>query len=286
LLALRVKKGDEIIIPSYTCTAVLNAVNYVNAKPVLVDIDPATFNITPALIKKKLSRRTKAIILTHAFGYPADINGIMKLGVSVIEDCAQGIGAKYKGRPVGSRGIISIFSLYATKMITSAEGGMLCTDNKRLADLARDLNNPDLRDSYKVRYNYKMSDLAAGLGLSQLRKLDYFLKRRYAIAASYKEAFSHLPLELQRAIPNTKPSYYRFVLCTPGADKLIALAKRRGVVFDRPVYKPLHRYLKLKGGFSNTDYVWQRAVSIPIYPALARDEISKIIDIVQTGIRQ
>lgn len=279
LLALGIGEKDEVIIPSYTCTALLNAVNYVAANAVIVDIDPETLNITPDIIKRHITSKTKAIILTHTFGFPADIDRILELGIPVIEDCAHALGSAYKERPTGSLGVASTFSMYATKMIAAGEGGMVCTNNEKLAGTIRDLNNPDMREFYRVRYNYKMSDLTAGLVLNQLKKLDFFVARRRSIAEEYKKSFSSLPIKFQRALPETAPSYYRFVICTPKADQLISFAQTQGVIFDRPVYKPLHRYLNIKNesSFPGTELAWNRAVSIPIYPALKNDKVSSII---------
>lgn len=279
LVALGISEGDEVIVPSYACTALLSAVNYVFATPVIADIDPETFNLTHNTIKKKITKKTKAVIITHTFGFPADLNEILKLGISLIEDCAQAIGSIYKGKPVGLTGKISVFSMYATKIFTAGEGGMVCTNDKKIAETIQDLNDPDRRNVYRVRYNYKMSDLAAGLALSQLRNLGLFIKCRKSIAKQYKNAFSLLPIKFQRVLPETVPSYYRFIICTSRADDLINFAQTQGVIFDRPIYKPLHRYLNINddSSFTGTDLVWKNAVSIPIYPALKDSERSKII---------
>lgn len=277
LRALNITEGDEVIIPSYTCTSLLDVVNYVNAIPTIVDIDPETFNITCNTIKKKISKRTKAIIVTHTFGFPADIDEILKLGVPVIEDCAHSIGSTYKGRPIGLKGIVSIFSMYATKMLAAGEGGMVCTNDKRIAETLEDLNNPNMRNVYRVRYNYKMSDLTAGLALNQLRKLDFFVKYRRFIAEQYKKHLSLLPVKFQRILPETNPNYYRFIVCSHKANELINFTQAEGVLCDRPIYKPLHHYTA-DTEFPETDYLWKNAVSIPIYPALKDKEVSKIID--------
>ncbi len=282
LLALNIKEENEVVVPSYTCTALLNAINYVRAIPKIADINPETFNLTYSTIKKKITRKTKAIIVTHTFGFPADIDEILKFGIPVIEDCAQAIGSKYKGKLVGTKGIISIFSMYATKMLTAGEGGMICTNDKKISETVYDLNNPDMREKYRIRYNYKMSDLAAGLALSQLRKLPFFVNRRISIARCYKKSFSSLPVTFQKVIAHTVPNYYRFIICTLEAERIIKFVQKQMIMCDKPIYKPLHHYLTNKGdsNFKGTDFVWDRAISIPIYPALSDEKISKIIDVV------
>lgn len=282
LLALNIKEHDEVIIPSYTCSALMNAVNYVRAVPILADIDTESFNLTSDALKKKISKRTKAIIITHTFGFPADIVGISKFGIPIIEDCAHSIGSLYKGRNTGSQGTISIFSFYATKMLAAGEGGMICTDDSKIAETIHDLNTPDMRESYRVRYNYNMSDLTAGLALSQMKKLDAFVKRRKEIAEIYKINFSSFPVKLQKPINDTEPNYYRFIICTDKANEVIDYTNSHGVFCDRPVFKPLHYYFSDKvedKDFPGTNYVWNETVSIPIYTGLKDDEISVIIDI-------
>lgn len=282
LLSLNIKTGDEIIIPSYTCTALLNAVNYVKTVPVIVDIDPETLNLTYDIIKKtKISKRTKAIIVTHTFGFPADIDEILKFGISVIEDCAHAIGSRHKGKSVGSIGATSVFSMYPTKMIAAGEGGMVCTSDDKQAEILEDLNDHDKRESYRIRYNYKMSDLTAGLAISQLRKLDFFIQRRKFIAEKYQKAFSSLPVKFQHTLPGMLPNYYRFIIYTSKASEIIKFAQANGVICDKPIYKPLHRYMRLEEtSFPGTNFAWNNAVSIPIYPALTDKELMKVIDVV------
>lgn len=281
LLSLNIKEGDEVIIPSYTCSALLDVLNYVRAVPVLSDIDPETFNVTYDILKKKVTKETKAIIITHTFGFPAEMDQIIKLGVPIIEDCAHAIGSMYKGRLTGSIGTISIFSFYATKMLASGEGGMVCTDDKKLADNISDLNNPNSRDTYRVRYNYKMSDLTAGLALNQLKKLDSFVKRRKLIAEQYIKSFSSLPVKFQQRLSRTVPNYYRFVIRTPIAEKIIRFTRNEGIICDMPIFKALHhynKYLNENNDLVGTDLLWKENVSIPIYPSLTNNEILKIID--------
>jgi len=282
LLALNIKEHDEVIIPSYTCSALIDAVNYVRAVPVLADIDIETFNLTCDVLNKKISKRTKAIILTHTFGFPADIVGISKFGIPIIEDCAHSIGSLYKGRNTGSQGTISIFSFYATKMLAAGEGGMVCTDDSNIAETIYDLSTPNMRDSYRVRYNYKMSDLTAGLALNQMKKLDTFVKKRKKIAEIYKTIFSSFPVKLQKPINDTEPNYYRFIICTDKANEVIDYTNSHGILCDRPIFKPLHHYFLDKvedKDFPGTDYAWNGTVSIPIYMGLKDSEISTIINI-------
>ncbi|MDP3286082.1 MAG: DegT/DnrJ/EryC1/StrS aminotransferase family protein, partial [Desulfobacterales bacterium] len=161
LLALEIGEDDEVVIPSFVCPALLNAIRYVRAVPVLADINPETFNMDVRDLRKRLTGKTKAIIVPHIFGLPADIREIVSLGVPVIEDCAQSLGSRYEGSPAGSFGALSVFSFYATKVICTGEGGMIASGDSQLLGKIRDLRDYDEKDDGRLRYNYKLTDLQA-----------------------------------------------------------------------------------------------------------------------------
>src|SRR5579883_2046260 len=185
--------GDEVLMPSYTCVAVTNAVRYVGATPALADIDPHTYNLDAGDARRRLTAATRAVIVPHMFGLPADMDPLTEWGIPVIEDCAQTLGATYRGRRVGGFGTVSICSFYATKLLTTGEGGMLLSDSDTLVRRARDLRDYDDRADATLRYNYKMTDFQAALGVSQLGRLPQFLARREALAARYEAALRGLP---------------------------------------------------------------------------------------------
>ncbi len=277
LLALDVKKSDEVIIPSFVCSAVLNSVNYTGATAVLVDIDPLTFNISVEAAKRAITRKTKAIIVPHMFGCPAEIDKLSELGIPVIEDCAQSIGANFKGQKAGSFGLLSIFSFYATKVIAAAEGGMVLSDSEDLISRINDLREYDNRDNYILRYNYKMTDIQAALGLNQISSLEKFIERRREIAARYFQEFKNCNFILPVREKEKDHIYYRFVLKTKDtSSEYIEKFHQKKVMCRRPVYIPLHIYLNLPG-FPHTQEAWQKTISIPLYPSLREDEIEKII---------
>lgn len=275
LLALGIGPGDEVLVPSYTCAAVLQAVQHAGARPRLLDIDEEAMNVTGPIVRRELTKRTKAVIVTHTFGFPAPLEELLGIGIPVIEDCALALGATYGGRPVGSLGTLSVFSLYATKVICAGEGGMVCTNDRDIIRRVRDLNGPDQRDDLRRRFNYKLSDLAAGLALKQIQRLPSLIARRRAIAARYLRAFKACPVEFQYPIPKAEPNYYRFVVRTPRAAAVIARARRAGIWCDRPVFRPLHHYFEraTRGTLPATDAVFRSTVSIPIYPALSDREV-------------
>jgi len=286
LLAIGIKKGDYVAIPSFVCAALLNAVKYVGAHPLLVDIDPETYNIDIRDLKKRIKKSTKAIILPHQFGLPADIDEILSLGIPVIEDCAQAIGAIYKGKKAGSFGRLSCFSFYATKVLSTGEGGMVASDSKNLLKKIRDLRGYDNKKNYTVRYNYKMTDIQAAMGIAQLKKLNAFLLKRVNIAKRYSselQGFCNVPSVRYK---DRKHIFFRFPIQIRGSvSKALNFFSERGVTCARPVFKPIHKYLQING-FLNTETVWNNTISIPIYPSLTDKETGKILDVLKLYLKR
>jgi perosamine synthetase len=276
LLALEIGPGDEVIIPSYVCCALLNAVNYTGATPVLADIHPDTCNLDAADVKKRINARTRAIIVPHLFGMAADLDPLLEFDVPLIEDCAQAVGAEYKQRAVGTFGVAAIYSFYATKVITTGEGGMVVSGSKDIVDRIRDLKSYDQKEDYRTRFNYKMTDIQAALGLSQLDRLDTIIRRRRAIAEKYTKSFNELDLNLPP--DDSGHIYFRYVLGlnTNSAPWIQHLASK-GIGSDRPIFLPLHRQLLLED-CPETEKAWNNSLSIPIYPSLTDPEVSRVID--------
>ncbi len=275
LLALKIGPKDEVIIPSYVCSALLNAVNYVGARPVLAEIDPLTYNLDPVDVKNRLTRRTRAIIVPHLFGLAADLESLSDLDVPIIEDCAQAAGAGYNQKQVGTLGRAAIFSFYATKVLTTGEGGMIVSNSEELIQYARSLRQYDKTDAYQIRFNYKMTDIQAAIGLCQLNRLDNFIRRRRAIAQNYQKALASIDVRLPPK--ESGHIYFRYVIgLGAGARPWIRSLKAKGVGCARPVHTPLHRYLK-QDGYPITDKAWDQSLSIPIYPSLTAKESTHII---------
>ena len=280
LLGIGVKKGDEVILSTYTCTALLNAIYYIGAKPILCDIDEFTLGLCKEKVKKKISKRTKAIIVNHAFGIPADIKNILQLGIPVIEDCAQALGSKSLKGPLGSFGDVTICSFYATKMMATGYGGMILTNKRAVHQRILDLTDYDQRSDYKVRFNYGLSDINAALGISQLEKLNTFVKKRQFIAKRYEAALTRTDFYTWSSVKGEKPNFYRFVL---GSLKpfpyYIKKLKKKKIHAISPIepYQLLHRYLKQSSKqFPIAEVIARQLFSIPIYPALKPSEVSRI----------
>lgn len=277
LTALGIGHGDEVVVPSYVCTALWHAVSQTGATPVLADIDPATYNLSPHAVPRAITRRTKAVIVPHLFGLPADLADLQASGVSVIEDCAQTLGVMVRGRPVGSVGDMTVCSFYATKLLTAGEGGMVLGRVPSLIARVRAMREYDEQDTLGPAFNFKMTDVQAAIGLCQAGRLGSLLSRRRAIAARYADAVQKAGVEPPYVPPGRDHAYYRFVvrLSRPVAP-VLERADACGIACRRPVYRPLHRYLGLTG-FPESDAAWEHALSIPIYPALSDEESDRIV---------
>jgi len=279
LLGLGVGRGDRVAIPTYACTALLNAVLYVGAEPVLIDAagpdGPDPFNLDPDRLTE--ARPLAAAIAPHLLGFPADIALLRAAaGAPIIEDCAMAAGARDGGREVGSAGDVAIFSFYATKMLATGQGGMLLCDDGAIAARVRDLSTYDEREEYRVRYNYAMTDIQAALGRLQLAHLDGFLAARRAIAAQYDRAFGR-PVPRR---PGTEPSFFRYpIRCRSDPRAAARRLADLGVEAKPPVFRPIHRYLGLDpAGFPRAEALDRLILSIPIYPSLTEEESRAVID--------
>lgn len=202
LVACNIGPGDEVILPTFTMIATVNAVRYCGAVPVLVDADPTTWNMDVTTIARKISKKTRAIMPVHIYGLPVDMDPINKLakkyGLWVIEDASEAHGATYNGHSVGALGDIAAFSLFANKIVTTGEGGIITTDNKKLADLVRLLRGHAFTPSHHfwhqyVGYSYEMTNLAAAVGLGQAERVSELVKKRRYNGAMYSKLLRDIP---------------------------------------------------------------------------------------------
>lgn len=278
LLALGVGTRDSVILPSYVCAAVLNAVNYTGARPVLCDINPATFNATAGSVRKAWRGRVRAVIVPHLFGAAAPVKEIAELGAPVIEDCAMSIGGRSHGRLLGSFGAVAIGSFYATKMLATGQGGVAVTRNRSLARRMRDLIEYDNREDYRVRYNYPITALSAALGRVQISRLGSFVKARRRVAEAYDRALAGFPIVRPVEATGTRHAWYRYVVqlqvpARPVGRRMTA----RGVEAKPPVFRPLHRYLGLPArDFPGAESADRFALSLPCYPTLPTTGVRRV----------
>ncbi len=283
LRTLGIGPGDEVILPSYVCAAPWLAIQRVGAMPRVVDIDLETFAIDPAAARRALISKTKAMIVPHLFGLPADLTALERLGVPIIEDCAQTLGAMEQGRVVGSVGLLTICSFYATKLLCAGEGGMVLSRDESLLERVRMLREYDETPSlHPAATNVKMTDLQAAIGLAQLNRLAFFLERRRWLADEYRATLNGTGL-VQPIVPAGRTHvYYRFVVRVPdlqgevdGASSVIARFEGLGVQCRKPVFRSLHRYLDLDG-FPASEEAERTALSIPLFPSLTDEDVAQV----------
>jgi perosamine synthetase len=256
----------------------------VGAKPVLVDINPDDYNISFEETQKHITKRTKAIIVPHMYGFPSDIEKFLELGIPIIENCALGIGAKYKNRKVGTFGEISVFSFNATKLLTTAKGGAVYSKNADMMEDIRDLTDilkkPE-KPEYRLKFNYRMSDLQAALGITQLKKLDDFHRKRKLIAEQYNEIIARKSYaNIIKTADYKDCAWYRYIIISEkNPEEITEKFREKGITTINPLenWELLHKRLGLSGKrFQNAEAITGKTVSIPIYPSLNNDEISKI----------
>lgn len=276
LLGLGIEPGDEVIMPSYVCSSPYHAALQARAVPKIADIDLMDFNICSHAVKARISPRTKAIIVPHMFGNPAQLDTLLDFGIPIIEDCAQSLGAEYRSHRVGSYGQLSVFSFYATKMLTTGEGGMILTDDEKCFTKIVDLRDYDKKALSPMKFNYKMTDIEASLGVSQLTRLPAFIERRRHIASLYNDCLSKYEIEVPNVSAENKSVFYRYVVMFERMDQVRERARSNGIMCEKPVFRPLH---KGSSEFQcpNSDWAHQHALSIPLYPNLLQEEIDYLI---------
>ncbi len=295
LKALDIRSGDEVIVPSFTFISSANCILFQGARPVFADIDERTFNIDPDDVLEKITKKTKAIIGVHLFGHPFDLKAIMEIcedhKLFLIEDCAQAHGAEYRGKRVGSFGI-GCFSFYPTKNMTTCEGGMITTDDRRIAEMCRLLRNHGEESKYNhviLGYNYRMTEVQAVIGIVQLKKLDYMNEIRRRNARFFNERIRVRGLIKPFEAREVKHVYNQYVLRVTeefplSRDEFVEYLKKRGigcaVHYPKPVYKqPL--YINL--GYNDVrcdvaERVSKEVLSIPVHPALSDEDLRYIVD--------
>ncbi len=308
LVIAGIQPGDEVIVPSYTFVATANAVLYVHGTPIFAEIEPDTWNLDPADVMRRVTPRTKAIIVVHQFGLPArlEYEALAARGIHIIEDAACVAGGTYRGRPVGSSGYPACWSFHPRKTISTGEGGMLTTDDGAIAERTRQLRSFAANISDRARheargvvfeeyhelgYNYRMTDLQAAIGIEQLAKLDRLLAARARVAERYDRAFASLPgIELP-----ARPSYASHTHQTYGIrlrgrtaaerDTMIRALVERGISCRRGI-PPVHLeplYAKRFGGLSLpiTEEVADTSILLPMFASLADDDQARVIDAVE-----
>jgi len=275
LIALGLTEGKRVAIPAFTCSAVLHAVQWAGAEPVLLDCAPGSLAPAPEALEPG---SVDAVILVHPWGYPLEAGSWCKRAPIVIEDCAGSVGARHKDRAVGSTGEAAVLSFYATKMLCAGEGGLMAAHSTEVLAVARDRRDYDGKSTPARRFNFKMSDLQAALARVQFERLEEFTSARSTVAQRYDETVPALGLTPIAIDPGCRPSYFRY-LCWAGGevDELLAFCEKAGVHCRRPVPVTLDR-LTGAAPLPEAERAWRRLVSLPIYPTLTAAEQARVLD--------
>ena len=288
--------GDEVITVSHTFAATANSILYTGATPVFIDIEPDTYLIDAKKIEAAITPRTRAICPVHLFGLVADMDMIRAIadrhGLIVVEDACQAHGATFRGRPAGSFGH-GAFSLYATKNMTTAEGGFVTTNDDRLADWLRLYRNQGMRARYEFEmlgYNFRMTDLAAAIGIAQFEKLERNTARRQAIARRYDDAFADLPVGIPVTPDGRVHVFHQYTVeVGAGRDAIVAELRKAGVGADIYYPIPVHRqeYIMERGLHADlpvTDAAAARTLALPMYPGLPEADQATVIDALRAAV--
>lgn len=295
LLALGIGEKDEVIVPTFTYVASVNAIKYVNAIPVFVDSDPQTWQIDPSKIREKITIKTKAIMAVHIYGHPCDMKQIKKIAdefrLFIIEDCAEAIGSYYDNKHAGSFSDISTFSFFGNKTITTGEGGMVCTNNKHLEEMVIRLKGQGLAQGKEyfhdiIGYNYRMTNICAAIGTAQLERISEIIKEKDRIISEYKKALENIPVGIHREVGNVKHSYWMFtVLASSEKEKneLRSHLAENGIE-TRPAFHPVHTMPMYVDGNSYpvAEDLGKRGINLPSYPDLSNEDIRFITSKIAT----
>lgn len=300
LQALGVGKGDEVIVPDLTFIATANTVWYTGATPILVDVEGATWNIDPDKIVEKITKKTKAIIVVHLYGHPADMGRILPIArqhkLHIIEDAAESHGAQVKTKKtwkkVGSIGQAGCFSFYGNKIITTGEGGAVVTSNKKLADSMRMLRDhgqlPGKRYYHEViGFNYRMTNMQAAVGLAQLERIEEFINKKRQIAAWYTKYLKDVTgITLPQEASWAKSVYwiYSILVHKPyeHTSKQLMEELQKNRIDSRPFFYPLHMLppYKTRESFSVSNSLFQQGISLPSGTSLTHIDIQRITDVI------
>ena len=300
LKALGIEKGDEVIVPAFTFISSANSILFQGAKPLFVDVDSLTFNIDPDDLLEKITPKTKAIIGVHLFGHPFDLKAIGEIcrdyKLLMIEDAAQAHGAKYGEKKVGGFGDLGCFSFYATKNMTTGEGGMITTDNDEIAKLCRLIRSHGEGEKYRhtmLGYNFRMTDIQAAIGLVQLRKLERFNDLRIKNAEYLNRHLKQDGLETPLRREYVRHVYHQYAITIEGSfpisrDGFIDYLKEKGIGSAVHYLLPIYRQPLYQGLGYRDDNVKcpvslelsQKILSLPVHPQVREQDLRYIADMI------
>lgn len=308
LLAVGVRANDEVIVPSFTFIAAANAIRYVGAVPVFVEVDPITLNLDPERVERAITLRTRALMVVHTFGCPAEVGALLEIAsrhnLKVIEDACEAIGAEYKGRKVGTFGNAGVFAFYPNKQITTGEGGMVATEDEDTAAALRSLRNQGRRpggdwfEHSDLGYNYRIPEMSCALGLAQLERIESILERRKAVAEEYDRRLRGCPeLALPRlTLPDRTISWFVYVVrlseefTVAQRDAVWQSLLARGIGCGRyfaPVHlQPCYRSVpSARLRLPVTETQARRTLALPFFNRITTGQLAEVCDSLIEAVR-
>ncbi len=303
--ALGIGPGDEVLVPSFTFVASVNAILYEGAKPVFVDIEPDTYNLDPTDLEKKITHKTKAIMAVDVFGHPADWDEILRIArkhrLKVIDDACEALGARYRGKSLGQFGDAAAFAFYPNKQITTGEGGMIVTNDTNIASVCRSLRNQGRGDMgawlehERLGYNYRMTEMSAALGISQLSRLEDILTKRDRVAQMYTNRLSGIEWVRPPVVrQNVRMSWFVYTITLTEnlkRDSVMQAMMREGIP-TRGYFSPVHLqgYIRellntYEGMLPITESVASRTIALPFHSNLSQEEVDDVVEVLSKCVR-
>lgn len=291
LEALGIKNGDEVIVPTLTYIASVNPIVQVGAVPIFVDSLESTWQVDPEDIKRKITPKTKAIMVVHLYGQSAEMDAIMQIAkdynLLVIEDCAEAFGTLYKGQHVGTFGDVGAFSFFGNKTITCGEGGMVTARDKSVYEKMKHLKNQGVSATKQywhdvVAFNYRMTNMQAAIGLAQLERAEQFISRKKEIAELYKKYLLDTPVMVHAEQPETVHSYWMtsIMVQKEGDRELLRDFLQNLEIETRPLFHPVHTmpmYI-CSENFPVAESLGSRGINLPSWPGLTDEKVNFICD--------
>jgi perosamine synthetase len=308
--AINVNEGDEVITTPLSFVASANCILYQHAKPVFVDVEEDTWNINPEKISEKITAKTKALLVVHLFSQPCSIQPIMELtegkNLKIIEDACEVIGAEYKGKKAGRFGKASVFSFYPNKQMTTGEGGMIVTNDERIAKLCDSLRNQGREEVVrgdnwlshdKLGYNYRLDEMSCALGITQLKKIDFFVDKRNKVVEYYAKRLKDIEgVSMQKISPNTtRTSWFVFVVRAEEGINRNEVIKKLGEkgIPSRPYFPAIHTqplYRKMfgykEGDFPVCEAIAKSTFALPFFTEMSEEQVDSVCRALQEVISE
>ncbi len=304
--ALNIGEGDEVILPSFTFIAAANAIRYERARPIFVDVEPATLNLDPAKIEAAITPRTRAILVVHTFGLPANMQAILEIAARhrllVIEDACEAIGAEFHGSRVGSFGDAAVFAFYPNKQITTGEGGMIAARDAKVAQRIRALRNQgryatdDWLQHSELGYNYRLSEISCALGIEQLKRIESILAARAGVAHAYHERLQAQPLILPLfELPHARISWFVYVIrlqpefTQAHRDTILHSLTAQGIGCAR-YFAPIHQQPAYADWRNThlpvTESESARTIALPFFNKLTSEQVDQVCSAISAELRR